>query len=124
MTERAAIPETRERSLLLHLARDPSRYDVIVATNFYADILSDLASELSGSLGLAGSINANAEAGLVCAQAQHGSVPALSEDSVPKTRADLIGFLTNNKDKLRGKVATFDSCSLITRTFSFCLGRV
>src|SRR3546814_8217966 len=46
------------------LVRDPSRYDVIVATNFYSDILSDLASELSGSLGLAGSINANAETGL------------------------------------------------------------
>jgi 3-isopropylmalate dehydrogenase len=58
-----------------HLVRDPSRYDVIVATNFYSDILSDLASELAGGLGLAGSINANAEAGLVCAQAQHGSAP-------------------------------------------------
>jgi 3-isopropylmalate dehydrogenase len=62
-------------AMAAHLVRDPSRYDVIVATNFYADILSDLASELAGSLGLAGSINANAEAGLVCAQAQHGSAP-------------------------------------------------
>jgi 3-isopropylmalate dehydrogenase len=57
------------------LVRNPSRFDVIVATNFYADILSDLASELSGGLGIAGSINANAETGLVCAQAQHGSAP-------------------------------------------------
>ncbi len=55
-------------AMAAHLVRDASRYDVIVATNFYADILSDLASELSGSLGLAGSINANAETGLVCAQ--------------------------------------------------------
>jgi 3-isopropylmalate dehydrogenase len=62
-------------AMAAHLVRDPSRYDVIVSTNFYSDILSDLASELSGSLGLAGSINANAEAGLVCAQAQHGSAP-------------------------------------------------
>jgi 3-isopropylmalate dehydrogenase len=62
-------------AMAAHLVRDASRYDVIVATNFYADILSDLASELSGSLGLAGSINANAETGLVCAQAQHGSAP-------------------------------------------------
>lgn len=57
------------------LVRQPQIYDVVVATNFYGDILSDLASELSGSLGLAGSINANAETGLVCAQAQHGSAP-------------------------------------------------
>lgn len=62
-------------AMAAHLVRDPSRYDVIVSTNFYSDILSDLAAELSGSLGLAGSINANAEEGLVCAQAQHGSAP-------------------------------------------------
>jgi 3-isopropylmalate dehydrogenase len=76
----ADFPEVRLDDMLIdamaaHLVRDPSRYDVIVSTNFYSDILSDLASELSGSLGLAGSINANAEEGLVCAQAQHGSAP-------------------------------------------------
>jgi len=76
----AEFPEVRLDDVLIdamaaHLVRDPSRYDVIVSTNFYSDILSDLASELSGSLGLAGSINANAEQGIVCAQAQHGSAP-------------------------------------------------
>src|SRR3546814_19372720 len=53
------------------LVRQPERYDVICATNFHADILSDLASELSGSLGLAGSVNAGDD--LCCAQDQHGS---------------------------------------------------
>lgn len=76
----AEFPEVKLDDALIdamaaHLVRDPSPYDVIVSTNFYSDILSDLASELSGSLGLAGSINANAEEGLVCAQAQHGSAP-------------------------------------------------
>lgn len=56
-----------------HLVRNPERFDVLVAENFYADILSDLASELSGSLGLAGSIMAGDS--LCCAQAQHGSAP-------------------------------------------------
>ena len=69
-------------AMAAHLVRDPSRYDVIVSTNFYSDILSDLASELSGSLGLAGSINANAEEGLVCAQAQHGSAPDIQGRNV------------------------------------------
>lgn len=64
------------------LVRKPEAYDVIVATNFYGDILSDLASELSGSLGLAGSINANAETGLCCAQAQHGSAPDIAGRNV------------------------------------------
>jgi 3-isopropylmalate dehydrogenase len=69
-------------AMAAHLVRDASRFDVIVTTNFYADILSDLASELSGSLGLAGAINANAETGLVCAQAQHGSAPDIENQNV------------------------------------------
>ncbi len=74
------FPEVETEELIVDayaalLVRKAEVYDVVVATNFYGDILSDLASELSGSLGLAGSINANAETGLVCAQAQHGSAP-------------------------------------------------
>ena len=58
------------------LVRDPARFDVIVTTNMFGDILSDLASELSGSLGLAGSLNAgNRHA---AAQAQHGSAPDIA----------------------------------------------
>jgi len=72
------FPEVQFDDLLVdastaHLVRTPERFDVLVAENFYADILSDLASELSGSLGLAGSIMAGDE--LCCAQAQHGSAP-------------------------------------------------
>jgi len=59
-----------------HLVRSPERFDVIVATNFYGDILSDLASELSGSLGLAGSMMASDTH--CCAQAQHGSAPDIA----------------------------------------------
>ena len=58
------------------LVRDASRFDVICSTNFYCDILSDLASELSGSLGLAGSINAGETR--CAAQAQHGSAPDIA----------------------------------------------
>ncbi|MEO9782019.1 MAG: isocitrate/isopropylmalate family dehydrogenase [Sedimentitalea sp.] len=60
------------------VVRKPENYDVVVATNLYGDILYDLASELSGSLGLAGSVNANTETGLCCAQAQHGSAPDIA----------------------------------------------
>jgi 3-isopropylmalate dehydrogenase len=58
------------------LIRSPERFDVIVTTNMFGDILSDEASELSGSLGLAGSINVGHD---VCvAQAQHGSAPDIA----------------------------------------------
>src|SRR3990172_3269403 len=43
------------------LIRDASQFDVVVTTNMYGDILSDEASEISGSLGLAASLNAGAE---------------------------------------------------------------
>ena len=58
------------------LVRDPSRYDVIVTTNMFGDILSDLAAELAGGLGLAGSLNAGDERAM--AQAQHGSAPDIA----------------------------------------------
>jgi isocitrate/isopropylmalate dehydrogenase len=58
------------------LVRDAPRFDVVLATNFHGDILSDLASELAGGLGLAGSINAGES--LVAAQAQHGSAPDIA----------------------------------------------
>jgi len=55
------------------LVRNPTQFDCIVTGNMFGDILSDEASEISGSLGLAGSIMAGDEA--CCAQAQHGSAP-------------------------------------------------
>ena len=74
----AEFPEVALDDILIdastaHLVRSPERFDVIVATNFYGDIISDLASELSGSLGLAGSMMASDTH--CCAQAQHGSAP-------------------------------------------------
>jgi 3-isopropylmalate dehydrogenase len=62
------------------LVRDPQRFDVIVTTNMFGDILSDEASELSGSLGLGGSINAGDD--ICVAQAQHGSAPDIAGKGV------------------------------------------
>jgi 3-isopropylmalate dehydrogenase len=67
-------------AMAAHLVRHPERFDVIVTTNFYGDILSDLASELSGSLGLAGSVMAGDE--LCAAQAQHGSAPDIAGQNI------------------------------------------
>jgi isocitrate/isopropylmalate dehydrogenase len=77
----ANYPDVRLDELIVDaaaawLVRDASRFDVIVATNFYADILSDLAAELAGGLGLAGSVNANES--MCVAQAQHGSAPDIA----------------------------------------------
>jgi len=62
------------------LIRDPGRFDVMVTTNMFGDILSDEASELSGSLGLGGSINAGDD--ICVAQAQHGSAPDIAGQGI------------------------------------------
>ena len=54
----------------------------------FGDILSDLASELSGSLGLAASLNAGD--GVAMAQAQHGSAPDIASKGIANP-ASLIG---------------------------------
>ncbi|PZX17191.1 3-isopropylmalate dehydrogenase [Palleronia aestuarii] len=70
------------------LVRDPTVFDVIVTTNMYGDILSDEASELAGSLGLAASLNAGVDAAV--AQAQHGSAPDIAGQGIANP-ASLIG---------------------------------
>jgi isocitrate dehydrogenase (NAD+) len=70
------------------LVRDASAFDVVVTTNMYGDILSDEASEIAGSLGLAASLNAGAEHGV--AQAQHGSAPDIAGKNIANP-SSLIG---------------------------------
>ena len=70
------------------LVRDASVFDVVVTTNMYGDILSDLASEIAGSLGTAASLNAGADHAV--AQAQHGSAPDLTGKDLANP-ASLIG---------------------------------
>lgn len=63
-------------SMAALLVRQPEAYDVVVTTNMFGDILSDLASELAGSLGMAPSLNAGEKHAM--AQAQHGSAPGIA----------------------------------------------
>ena len=71
-----AYDEQLVDSMAALLVRDAQRYDVIVTTNMFGDILSDEAAELSGSLGLAGSVNHSDTHAM--AQAQHGSAPDIA----------------------------------------------
>ena len=71
-----AYDEQLVDSMAALLVRDAARFDVVVTTNMYGDILSDEAAELSGSLGLAASLNAGDAHAM--AQAQHGSAPDIA----------------------------------------------
>ena len=72
----------------------------------FGDILSDLATELSGSLGLAGSLNAGKNHAM--AQAQHGAAPDIADKNIANpislilSSAMLLDWLGKNRkiDKL------------------------
>jgi 3-isopropylmalate dehydrogenase len=63
-------------AMMAHVVRAPDRFDVIVTTNMFGDILSDLTAELSGSLGLGNSLNAGLDHAM--GQAAHGSAPDIA----------------------------------------------
>lgn len=62
------------------LAAQPESFDVIVSLNLYGDILSDIASQLAGSVGLAGSANVGGEFAMF--EAVHGSAPDIAGKGV------------------------------------------
>jgi isocitrate dehydrogenase len=55
------------------LADTPENFDVIVMPNLYGDVLSDVAAQITGSVGLAGSANIGEECAMF--EAIHGSAP-------------------------------------------------
>jgi isocitrate dehydrogenase len=57
------------------LADSPEKFDVIVMPNLYGDILSDVAAQIAGSVGLAGSANIGEECAMF--EAIHGSAPRM-----------------------------------------------
>jgi 3-isopropylmalate dehydrogenase len=63
-------------AMAAHLVRRGEDFDVVVTENMFGDILSDLAGELSGSLGTAPSLNASETKAM--AQAAHGAAPDIA----------------------------------------------
>ena len=58
------------------LAASPELFDVVVVPNLYGDILSDIAAQLMGSVGLAGSSNIGEQVAMF--EAVHGSAPDIA----------------------------------------------
>ncbi len=58
------------------LADTPEKFDVIVTPNLYGDVLSDVAAQITGSVGLAGSSNIGQECAMF--EAIHGSAPDIA----------------------------------------------
>jgi len=99
-----------------HLVRNPTRFEVLVTTNMFGDILSDLASEMSGGLGLAGSLNLGPQAAM--AQAQHGSAP----DIAGQDRANPTSLILSLAMLLR-HLGQGDAAQAIETAIATCLAQ-
>lgn len=73
----------------MQLVRDPGQFDVIVTTNMFGDILSDLASMLTGSIGMLPSASLNAE-GQGMYEPIHGSAPDIAGQNIANPLATII----------------------------------
>lgn len=71
------------------MADTPENFDVIVMPNLYGDILSDVAAQIAGSVGLAGS--ANIGAGAAMFEAIHGSAPRRAGQNLANPSGLLLG---------------------------------
>jgi len=71
------------------LADSPEAFDVIVMPNLYGDILSDVAAQISGSVGLGGSANIGAEYAMF--EAIHGSAPRRAGQNLANPSGLLLG---------------------------------
>jgi 3-isopropylmalate dehydrogenase len=76
-------------ALAMMLVKEPSRFDVIVTSNMFGDIITDLGAQLQGGLGLAASGNINP--GSVCMfEPVHGSAPKYAGRNVANPFAALL----------------------------------
>ncbi len=73
----------------MQLVMKPEQFDVIVTTNLFGDIVSDLCAGLVGGLGLAPGANIGAEAAIF--EAVHGSAPDIAGQGVANPCALLLG---------------------------------
>jgi homoisocitrate dehydrogenase len=73
----------------LQLAQNASRFDVIVTTNLFGDILSDLVAGLTGGLGIAPSANVGDRRPAVF-EPVHGSAPDIAGQGIADPRAAVL----------------------------------
>src|SRR5436309_8078073 len=71
------------------MADTPEAFDVIVMPNLYGDILSDVAAQIAGSVGLAGSANIGDRCAMF--EAIHGSAPRRAGQNLANPSGLLLG---------------------------------
>ncbi|TDE85438.1 isocitrate/isopropylmalate dehydrogenase family protein [Deinococcus sp. S9] len=72
----------------MQLVRNPTQFDVMVMTNMFGDILSDLAAGLVGGLGIAASGNVGDRFGIF--ESVHGSAPDIAGQGISNPTATIL----------------------------------
>ena len=105
----------------MQLVMRPEQFDVIVTTNLFGDIISDLCAGLVGGLGLAPGANIGTEAAIF--EAVHGSAPDIAGQGIANPCALLLGAgqmldhlgMADQGNRLRGAIiATLEARDSLT----------
>ncbi len=105
----------------MQLVMRPEQFDVIVTTNLFGDIISDLCAGLVGGLGLAPGANIGTEAAIF--EAVHGSAPDIAGQGIANPCALLLGAgqmldhlgMAEQGNRLRGAIiATLEARDTLT----------
>jgi len=86
------------------LADSPENFDVVVLPNLYGDILSDVAAQIAGSVGLAGSSNIGDDIAMF--EAIHGSAPRRAGQNLANPSGLLLGSVMMLVHIGQGDIAT------------------
>ena len=86
------------------LADSPENFDVVVMPNLYGDILSDVAAQIAGSVGLAGSANIGEQCAMF--EAIHGSAPRRAGQNLANPSGLLLAAVMMLVHIGQGEVAT------------------
>ncbi len=99
----------------MQLVRNPKQFDVMVTNNMFGDILSDVASMLTGSLGMLPSASLGAPGTPGVYEPVHGSAPDIADKGIANPLATILSFammlrysfdLKSEADKLEAAVQT------------------
>ncbi|MFC5577554.1 isocitrate dehydrogenase [Lysobacter niabensis] len=105
----------------MQLVMKPEQFDIIVTTNLFGDIISDLCAGLVGGLGLAPGANIGTDAAIF--EAVHGSAPDIAGKGIANPCALLLGAaqmldhlgLTDKAERLRAAIiATLEAKDSLT----------
>lgn len=72
------------------MVKDPSRFDMILTSNMYGDILSDMAAAWGGGLGLAPALNLGDDAAI--AEPVHGAAPDIAGKGIANPTAAILSI--------------------------------